>query len=104
MSATDARADRDLTSGKRSGSDLPPGTAHLAPRQWPDREGNDAARRRSFTEPGLTRLSFGVPNMAATCELVTAYGGQVIEGTTLEALAVMVRDPDGQLLELLPRR
>ena len=69
-----------------------------------DREGNDAARRRSFTEPGLTHLSFGVPDMAAVCELVLAYGGQVIEDTTLEGIAVMVRDPDGQLLELLPRR
>jgi catechol 2,3-dioxygenase-like lactoylglutathione lyase family enzyme len=69
-----------------------------------DREGNDAARRRSFTEPGLTHLSFGVPDMAAACERVTAYGGQIIEGTTLDGLAVMARDPGGQLLELLPRR
>jgi catechol 2,3-dioxygenase-like lactoylglutathione lyase family enzyme len=69
-----------------------------------DRAGNAPARRRSFTEPGLTHLSFGVPDMAAACELVTAYGGQVIEGTALDGLAVMVRDPDGQLLELLPRR
>jgi hypothetical protein len=28
----------------------------------------------------------------------------IIEDTTLEGIAVMVRDPDGQLLELLPRR
>jgi catechol 2,3-dioxygenase-like lactoylglutathione lyase family enzyme len=69
-----------------------------------NREGNDAARRRSFTEPGLTHLSFGVPDMAAACELVRASGGQVIEDTTLEGLAVVVRDPDGQLLELLPRQ
>jgi len=69
-----------------------------------DREGNAAGRRRSFTEPGLTHLSFGVPDMAAACERVTAYGGHVIEGTTLDGLAVMVRDPGGQLLELLPRR
>jgi catechol 2,3-dioxygenase-like lactoylglutathione lyase family enzyme len=69
-----------------------------------DRDGNDAARRRSFTEPGLTHLSFGVPDLAAACELVVAYGGQVIEESALEGLAVMVRDPDGQLLELLPRR
>jgi hypothetical protein len=68
------------------------------------REGNGAAGRRSLTEPGLTRLSFGVPDMAAACELVTACGGQVIEGTTLDGLAVLVRDPGGQLLELPPRR
>jgi catechol 2,3-dioxygenase-like lactoylglutathione lyase family enzyme len=69
-----------------------------------DRQGNDAARRRSFTEPGLTHLSFGVPDMADACDLVLTYGGQVIEDSALEGQAVMVRDPDGQLLELLPRR
>ncbi len=69
-----------------------------------DREGNDAARLRSFTEPGLTHLSFGAPDVAATCELVRAYGGQVIEDTATDGIALMVRDPDGQLLELLPRR
>jgi catechol 2,3-dioxygenase-like lactoylglutathione lyase family enzyme len=67
-----------------------------------DREGNDVARPRSFTEPGLTHLSFGIADISAICELVVAHGGQVLEDTRL-ATAVLVRDPDGQLLELLAR-
>jgi lactoylglutathione lyase len=69
-----------------------------------DREGNDPERDRSFTEPGLTHLSFGVDDLAEACERVRAHGGEVLEDTELAGLAVMVRDPDGQLLELLPRR
>jgi catechol 2,3-dioxygenase-like lactoylglutathione lyase family enzyme len=68
-----------------------------------DREGNDPARSRSFTEPGLTHLSFGTADVRATCELVAAHGGQVLEDTGLGTTAVLVRDPDGQLLELLAR-
>jgi len=67
-----------------------------------DRAGNDPARPRSFTEPGLTHLSFGTADIRATCELVVAHGGQVLEDTGL-ATAVLVRDPDGQILELLAR-
>jgi lactoylglutathione lyase len=67
-----------------------------------DRAGNDPARPRSFTEPGLTHLSFGTADIRATCELVVAHGGQVLEDTEL-ATAVLARDPDGQLLELLAR-
>jgi lactoylglutathione lyase len=68
-----------------------------------DRAGNDPARLRSFTEPGLTHLSFGTADISATCELVEAHGGQVLEDTALGTTAVLVRDPDGQLLELLAR-
>jgi catechol 2,3-dioxygenase-like lactoylglutathione lyase family enzyme len=67
-----------------------------------DRAGNDPARPRSFTEPGLTHLSFGTADIRATCQLVVAHGGQVLEDTELST-AVLVRDPDGQLLELLAR-
>ena len=69
-----------------------------------DREGNDPARARSFTEPGLTHLSFGVDDLGEACERVRANGGRVLEDTDLGGLAVMVTDPDGQRLELLPRR
>lgn len=68
-----------------------------------DREGNDPARPRSFTEPGLTHLSFGTADIRATCERVEAHGGQVLQDTALGTTAVLVRDPDGQLLELLAR-
>jgi lactoylglutathione lyase len=67
-----------------------------------EREGNAPQRERSFTEPGLTHLSFSVDDIAATCTRVHELGGEVLTDTDLGGLAVMVRDPDGQLLELLP--
>ena len=67
-----------------------------------DREGNDPQRGRSFTEPGLTHLSFSVDDVAATCRLVAEHGGEVLTDTDVGGMAIMVRDPDGQLLELLP--
>jgi catechol 2,3-dioxygenase-like lactoylglutathione lyase family enzyme len=66
-----------------------------------DRDGNDPARERGFTEPGLTHLSFTVPDVAAACEAVERLGGEVLRDTDIGGFAVMVRDPDGQLLELL---
>jgi predicted enzyme related to lactoylglutathione lyase len=67
-----------------------------------DREGNDPPRQRSFTEPGLTHLSFCVDDVGGTCEQVAALGGEVLADTDLGGLAVMIRDPDGQVIELLP--
>lgn len=67
-----------------------------------DREGNEPQRERSFTEPGLTHLSFSVEDVAATCERVPALGGEVLADTDMGGRAVMIRDPDGQLIELLP--
>ncbi len=67
-----------------------------------DREGNAPARERSFTEPGLTHLSFSVDNVAATCARVAELGGEVLSDTDIGGMAVMIRDPDGQLIELLP--
>jgi lactoylglutathione lyase len=66
-----------------------------------DRDGNDPRRARSFTEPGLTHLSFTVPDLPAAQAAVPAAGGEVLDGTDVGGRAVMVRDPDGQLLELL---
>ena len=68
-----------------------------------DRPGNEPARPRPFTEPGLTHVSFTVDDVRATCALVAAHGGEVLEETDVGGMAIMVRDPDGQLLELLPR-
>ena len=67
-----------------------------------DRPGNEPQRPRAMTEPGLTHLSFTVDDLAATCDLVAEHGGQVLEQTDMAGFAIMVRDPDGQLLELLP--
>lgn len=67
-----------------------------------DRAGNAPVRERSFTEPGLTHLSFSVDDVAATCARVAELGGDVLTDTDLGGMAVMIRDPDDQLIELLP--
>lgn len=67
-----------------------------------DRPGNEPARDRSFSEPGLTHLSFTVDDVAATCDEVVRHGGEVLDDTDMGGFAILVRDPDGQVLELLP--
>ena len=67
-----------------------------------DRAGNDRQRERSFTEPGLTHLSFSVDDIAATTARVAELGGEVLGDTDMHGMAIMIRDPDGQLIELLP--
>jgi len=67
-----------------------------------DREGNAPRRERSFTEPGLTHISVSVDDLAGTCALVEEHGGEVLHDTDVGGLAINVRDPDGQVLELLP--
>ena len=56
-------------------------------------------RSRVMAEPGLTHLSFAVDDIPEALSQVRAYGGAVIEDTDIKA-AVMIRDPDGQLIEL----
>ncbi len=68
-----------------------------------DRPANPPARERPVTEPGLTHLSVGVPDIPAVLARVADYGGTVLEDTDL-GTAVCIRDPDGQLIELLPAR
>lgn len=59
------------------------------------------ARARRMNELGLTHISVSVDDLAETCRAVTAHGGEVLDETNIGA-AVFVRDPDGQLIELLP--
>jgi catechol 2,3-dioxygenase-like lactoylglutathione lyase family enzyme len=66
-----------------------------------EREGNEAARIRPFTEPGLTHISLTVDDIAETCKLVLQYGGEVLEDTDMWGKALMIRDPDGQVIEIL---
>ena len=54
-----------------------------------------------MNEPGLTHLSISVDDVRATAEKVAEFGGMIIEESDVGA-AIFVRDPDGQLLELLP--
>jgi predicted enzyme related to lactoylglutathione lyase len=65
-----------------------------------DRPGNPPARERAMNEPGLTHLSMCVDDVAGVCQRVAEYGGEVLADTDLGA-AIMIRDPDGQLIELL---
>lgn len=55
---------------------------------------------RAMTDVGLTHLSIGVDDLAAARAAVAEHGGEVLDDTDL-GMAVMVRDPDGQLVELL---
>lgn len=68
-----------------------------------DRPGNEPARDRSFTEPGLTHLSMTVDDLPATLDRVRAAGGEVLTDTDLR-VAILVKDPDGQIVELLQQR
>jgi catechol 2,3-dioxygenase-like lactoylglutathione lyase family enzyme len=56
-------------------------------------------RTRVMNEPGLTHLSLSVGDIPAVLAKVAAHGGQVIEESDMKA-AIIIRDPDGQLIEL----
>src|SRR5581483_2652296 len=59
-----------------------------------------AGPRRVMDQLGLTHLSLSVSDLAAILATAASYGGSVVESSVSEQSA-MVRDPDGQLLELL---
>jgi lactoylglutathione lyase len=67
------------------------------------RDDNPSARSRVMNEPGLTHLSITTSDLPGTLAKVRELGGEVVESSDI-GLAVMVRDPDGQLVELLPAR
>ena len=58
-------------------------------------------RARTMNEPGLTHLSMSVDDVDDVCRRVPDYGGEVLEDSNIGA-GIFVRDPDGQLIELLP--
>lgn len=55
---------------------------------------------RVMDQVGLTHLSLSVSDLSDVLATVEGFGGSVVEGTVSEQSA-MIRDPDGQLLELL---
>ncbi|OBJ50816.1 VOC family protein [Mycobacterium sp. 1423905.2] len=55
---------------------------------------------RVMDQVGLTHISFSVSDLGGVLEKVAEYGGHVVGGTVSKQSA-MIRDPDGQLLELL---
>ena len=58
-------------------------------------------RARAMNEPGLTHVSVSVDDIDETCRAVAAHGGEVLDDTNI-GFGMFVRDPDGQLIELLP--
>ena len=56
---------------------------------------------RALNQPGLTHISLSVEDLDGVVARVPEFGGTVIEGSHIGA-AVFIRDPDGQVVELLP--
>jgi lactoylglutathione lyase len=55
---------------------------------------------RVMDQTGLTHISLSVSDLGGVLNEVGEFGGAVVDGTVSEQSA-MIRDPDGQLLELL---
>jgi catechol 2,3-dioxygenase-like lactoylglutathione lyase family enzyme len=58
-------------------------------------------RARTMNEPGLTHISLSVDDIDSTLARVVEFGGEAVAGSNIGA-AAFIRDPDGQLVELLP--
>jgi lactoylglutathione lyase len=58
------------------------------------------ARERVMNEPGLTHISVSC-DIDDICARIGEYGGEVLDDTNI-GFGIFVRDPDGQLIELLP--
>jgi lactoylglutathione lyase len=56
---------------------------------------------RAMNQPGLTHISLSVDDVADVLSRVAEYGGEVIADSNI-GNAAFIRDPDGQLVELLP--
>ena len=59
-------------------------------------------RDRPITEPGLTHISLSVDDLDATCARVVELGGELLAERSFPGMVALIRDPDGQLIELLP--
>jgi lactoylglutathione lyase len=58
-------------------------------------------RARTMNEPGLTHLSISVDDVHVAAAKAVECGGHLLEASDIGA-ALFIRDPDGQLIELLP--
>ena len=58
-------------------------------------------RTAGMNEPGLTHISLSVDDLDGVLARVAEYGGEVLTDTNIGA-GVFIKDPDGQLVELLP--
>ncbi len=59
-------------------------------------------RDRPMNEPGLTHISICVDDVEATCARAAEFGGKHLPDRGFRGMVEMIRDPDGQLIELLP--
>ncbi len=59
---------------------------------------------RVMNDLGLTHLSIAVADIPASLEKVVPNGGEILADTDMGGFGVMIRDPDGQLLELTTHR
>ena len=59
-----------------------------------------AGPERVMDQVGLTHISFSVSDLGGVLEKVGGFGGVVVDAS-VSAQSAMIRDPDGQLLELL---
>jgi lactoylglutathione lyase len=60
------------------------------------------SRDRTMNEPGLTHLSISVADIHETAALAADHGGEIKEQSDV-GVALFIRDPDGQLIELLTK-
>jgi catechol 2,3-dioxygenase-like lactoylglutathione lyase family enzyme len=65
-----------------------------------DRPGNPEYRPRVLNEPGLTHVSLSVPDLDRVLDRVGDVGGSVV---TQHRRSAFLRDPDGQLVEVIER-
>ncbi len=62
--------------------------------------GARSERPRVMNDLGLTHLSVAVTDIPATLAKVVPNGGEILDDTSMGGMAIMIRDPDGQLIEL----
>ncbi len=59
-------------------------------------------RERPLSETGLSHLSVSVDDIRTSAAHAVECGGSIVESSDL-GIALMIRDPDGQLIELLTK-
>jgi catechol 2,3-dioxygenase-like lactoylglutathione lyase family enzyme len=64
-----------------------------------DPPGGNRVRERKMNQAGLTHISIGVESVPAVLARLADYGGELV--SSLGDKAAMIRDPDGQFVEIL---
>lgn len=64
-----------------------------------DPAGGNRVRERRMNQIGLTHISIAVDSVPEVLARVADYGGEVV--SRIGDMAAMIRDPDGQLTEIL---